>query len=193
MQLDFLKKAKKSEVIALTVGVCCCILVGYYILFLSPVLSRFVLVFREASKLKIKLEDAELTINRRPRMMKEIEELKSKESTYSSRLPKEEEFPAVLESLSSMAQSAGVKITKILPIKDSLASSKEIPQADIYRQKEIRIDAQCGYHELGTFIAELEGTERFMEVSDISIEASKVNPRRHNVQLTVKTFILVGE
>jgi Tfp pilus assembly protein PilO len=193
MQLDFLKKAKKDEIILITVAACCLILVGYYFLFLAPVTSKFLLVFRGASRVGIKLADAELSINRMPMMRKEIEELRSNEDVYSSKLPREEEFPAVLESLSDMAQNAGVKITKILPVRESLPYSNEPSHPGIYQQKEIRIDAQCGYHELGTFIAALESAKRFMEVSDIRIEVGKVNPKRHNVQLTVKTFILEGE
>jgi type IV pilus assembly protein PilO len=193
MKLDFLKKAKKSELLAFTVMVCVIILIGYYFLFLAPVVSKLPSLFRESSELQTKISKAELSMNSIPRMKREIEELKSRETLYGTKLPKEEEFPAVLENLSSMARNSGVRITKIMPKKDTQAGSQAAPESEIYRQQAILIDAQCGYHQLGTFIAELESAERFMEISDIKIESGKANPKKHNVQLIVKTFILKGD
>lgn len=191
MKLDFLKKIKKREIIVFAIVACIVVFAGYYRFFLSPVISKALSVFREASKLQSRLDKAELSINRRSTLRSEIEELKSKANLYSHKLPKEEEFPAVLESLSAMALNSGVKITKILPLKKSIPEDSS--HAGIYSQQEISITAQCGYNQLGMFIAELENTERFMEVSDIRIEAGRMNPKKHNVQLVVKTFILKGE
>lgn len=190
--LDFLKKAKKTEIIAFTAMVCIGIIVAYYFIFLTPVVSKLSYLLRESSKVQTNINKAELTMKALPKVKSEIEQLRSKEAFYGTKLPREEEFPAVLESLSTMARDTGVKITKILPMKDLKAAQKDARLA-IYNQQAILVDAQCGYHELGTFIAELENAERFMEVSDIRIEAGGVNPKRHNIQLIVKTFILKGE
>lgn len=193
MELDFLKKAKKNEIIIYAIAASCIVFVGYYFLFLSPVISRFFSVFREVARAQSKLNDARLSINRVPKIKEEIEELRYRTNLYSNKLPKEEEFPVVLESLSDMAKNADVKITKILPVKNSATFSEENIKSGTYNQKEISIDAQCGYHQLGEFITALENAERFMEVSDIKIEAGKANPKRHNVQLIVKTFVLKGD
>lgn len=190
MRLDFLKKITKNEIVAFSIIGCFIVFILYYFLFLSPVISKFLSVFHDVSKAQSKLYSTEVSIDGVPKVRKEIEELKSKASFYSSKLPREEEFPEILESLSNMAQNAGVKITKILPIKGFSTSAEENVHAGIYEQKEISINAQCGYHELGAFIAELENAARFMEVSDIRIEAMRTNPKQHNVQLIVKTFIL---
>lgn len=193
MELNFLKKAKKNQIMAFMVVICVFILVGYSFLFLGPVMSKLTFLFQNVSRLRIKLDTAEISINSMPKLKKEIGEIRSKVDFYSNKLPREEEFPSILESLSDMAQDANVKITKILPGKDSQILVKEEVSSDIYQQKEILISAQCGYHQLGAFIVALENTERFMEVSDIEIETRKINPKRHNVRLTVKTFILKGE
>ena len=193
MRLDFLKKAKKSEIMGFTVLVCVLVVVGYYFLFLSPVASRLSFLFRESSGIQSKINKAEISINSMPKIKKEIEELRAKENFYSNKLPREEEFPAVLEDLSSMAQNSGVKITKILPMKESPISTEEVTASEIYSRKAILVTAQCGYHQLGAFIAELENAQRFMEISDIRVEAGRISPKRHNVQLIVKTFILKGE
>jgi len=191
MQLDFLKKAKKNEIIALTGLLCGVILVGYFFLFLNPITSKLSDLSRKISKLQSDLAIADPAIGSMPKLDKEIAELKSKAVTYSNKLPKEEEFPALLEGLSMMAQNTDVKITKIVPIKEAEAAPAEkASSSSIYQEKGILINAQCGYHQLGTFISELEGAERFMEISDITIESVKAIPRRHNVQLIVKTFVL---
>lgn len=191
--IGFLKKAKKQEILIFGVAVCLLLLAGYYLMFLSPVITKFLKVYHEASKVQSKIDKTELSIGRLPVLKKEIDELKAKAVYYSSKLPKEEEFPVVLESLSKMALDTGVKITKIMPVKESEEESSANQHSDIYSQESILIDAQCGYHQLGTFISELENAERFMEVSDIRIEANKTNPKRHNVQLIVKTFISKGQ
>ena len=90
-----------------------------------------------------------------------------------------------------MAQNTDIKITKISPIKDTeAAADPKAAKSGIYQEKGISINAQCWYHQLGTFISEMEGAERFMEISDITIESVKTTPKRHNVQLIVKTFVL---
>lgn len=193
MEINFLKKAKKKQIMTFMAVVCFFILVGYFFLFLTPVVSKLTFLFQNVSGLRIRLDTAEISINSMPKLKREIEEIRSEVDFYSNKLPRKEEFPSILENLSDMAQDANVKITKILPGKDSQILIEEEARSDIYQQREILISAQCGYHQLGAFIAALENTERFMKVSAIKIEAGKVNPKRHNVQLTVKTFILRGE
>ncbi|MEA3306001.1 MAG: type 4a pilus biogenesis protein PilO [Candidatus Omnitrophota bacterium] len=194
MELNFLKKAKKNQMMAFTAVVCVVILAGYFFFFLSPITLKLTFLFQEVSGLRANLGAAKVLIGSMPKLKREIKEIRSKMDFYSNKLPGEEEFPSILENLSDMAQDAGVKIIKILPYKDkdSRVLVKEAVGPDIYRQKEILISAQCGYHQLGAFIAAIENSERFMEISDIEIEAGKVNPKRHSVQLTVKTFVLKG-
>ncbi|MDD5680621.1 MAG: type 4a pilus biogenesis protein PilO [Candidatus Omnitrophica bacterium] len=191
-KLDFLKKAKKNEIIVFTVLICGIILIGYVLLFFNPIISKLSDISRKVSKMQSDLNIASLSIESMPKMEKEVSGLKQKAIAYSNKLPREEEFPALLERLSAMAQTADVKITKIAPIKDadSTAAEKTVSPSAIYQAKGIMVNAQCGYHQLGNFISELERDERFMDVSDITIESVKTAPRRHNVQLIVKTFVL---
>ena len=190
MVLNLLKKAKKNELMAVVVIACCILFVIYYLLFLSPVILKFLELHRDVSRTQSKLDSAMLSINRTPQIKKEISELDEKGLLYANKLPKEEEFPLVLENLSDMAKTTGVKITKIMPYKDYLPVSDSGSISAVYKQREISITAQCGYHQLGEFIAELEGAERFMETSDIRINSNAANPKRHNIELVVKTFIL---
>ena len=191
MELDFLKKAKKNEILALTALIGAIILVGYFLLFLNPMLSKLFDLSRKVSKLESDINIADLAIGSAPKLEKEIEDLKSKAMSYSNKLPREEELPALLENLSTMAQNTDIKITKIFPTKDAeTAADPKAAKSGIYQEKGISINAQCGYHQLGTFISEMEGAERFMEISDITIESVKTTPKRHNVQLIVKTFVL---
>jgi len=194
MRLDFLKKAKKNEIMAFTAILCAAIVVGYYIFFLSPVISKLAFLFRESYDLNGKISKAEIAVNSMEKIKKEIRELESREDFYSTKLPKEEEFSAILENLSGMAKHTRVKITKIQPRKETRGSLEELSETPrICSRRSILINAQCGYHQLGAFIMELENAERFMEISDIKIDAGTVNPKRHDVQLIVSAYILKGE
>lgn len=192
IKLDFLKRLKKKEIVAISMIIASFVLVGYYHFFLAPVISKSLTVFREVNRLRTKIDEAVLAIGRIPTLKKEVEELNAKAALYINKLPKEEEFPAILENLSHMALNTGVTITKILPLKERAPFPEGGASSAVYSRKEISINALCGYHQLGMFIAELEGAERFMEVSDIRIESNKTNPKKHNVHLIVNIFILRG-
>ncbi len=193
MELTFLKKAKKNEILAMTVVGCLAIAAGYYFLFLSPVFERVLLTSKEVANLQNRIDEAHRSIDAIPRLRDEIRELETKEAYYHTRLSKEEEFTQLLEHLSDIAQHAGVKITKILPLKVPQHTSEDAEANEIYAEKKILINAYCGYHQLGTFVASLESSERFMEIDDILIESRKNNPSLHNVQLVIQTFILKEE
>src|SRR3990167_4526325 len=136
MQLDFLKKAKKNEILALTGIICAIILVGYFLLFLNPMLSKLFDLSRKVSKLESDINIADLAIGSVPKLEKEIEDLKSKAMSYSNKLPREEELPALLENLSTMAQNTDIKITKILPTKDAeTAADPKAAKSGIYQEK----------------------------------------------------------
>ena len=74
MELNFLKKAKKNQMMAFTAVVCAVILTGYFFFFLKPITSKLTFLFQEVSGLRTNLDMAEISINSMPKLKREIEE-----------------------------------------------------------------------------------------------------------------------
>jgi type IV pilus assembly protein PilO len=106
---------------------------------------------------------------------------------YEKMLPAEKEIPSLLENLSAMAKSSGVKIVGITPV--SLQEESRVKK-QVYKEIPIQISAKSGFHELGAFLSNLEGADRFMKVSDIQIKSNSSSPKKHDVELMVLTYVL---
>lgn len=195
LNLDFLKRAKKNEILAITAGVCAAVFVLYYFILLGPLISRLKKVMPQVLRLPQEIDQAKGDITRIGVLRARAAELESKMDYYRGRLATEAEFPALLESLSDRARSANVKIVKIIPKNEPEESAKDQRSAKerIYKESEILIYASAGYHQLGAFIYDMENGERFMTIGDVKIEGSKKTANRHDIQLVVKTYIINPE
>ena len=92
-----------------------------------------------------------------------------------------------------MYKRQDIKIVGIVPAMSYLKDDKSVKKSQIYREIPILITAKSGYHELGSFLNNLENADRFMKVVDIDIKANKTSPKKHDVELMVCTYILLAE
>lgn len=120
---------------------------------------------------------------------KKLGMLTTDKTNYEKKFPKEEEVPALLESLSTIAKRSSVDIIAVKPVKIEAKEQME-KIAGIFHEIPIEILAKGGYHQLGQFINRLENLDRFMEVIDIEIVRDNTTPRRHYLRLLVSTYIL---
>jgi len=90
------------------------------------------------------------------------------------------EIPSLFENLSKLAQNSGLKIISLKP-----ANSPEGDSGN-YQRIPIRISALAGTHELGKFLAELEGGGTFFRVTDLKIVANTSDIRRHSIDLSLE-------
>ena len=111
-------------------------------------------------------------------------------------LPAEEELPSVIELLSNLAGQAQVKIQTIFPQRPVPAEKgeSEEPGKDaaagplIYKDVIIQIDAQAGYHQLGTFLSLIESSKKPMEVASLRMSADPNDPQRHIIKLLIRSY-----
>jgi len=163
-----------------------------YFIFVPQVVRVFKLTVG-AGKMKSELRGARTTIMDLDKLKKDLEERSLKVDSYENKLPAEQEIPALLESLSNMAKESGIKIVGIVPEMTYVKDDKTAKKNQIYREIPILITAKSGYHELGSFLHNLENADRFMKVSDIRIRANKAAPGKHDVELMVSTYVLLTE
>lgn len=93
------------------------------------------------------------------------------------------EVSALLENLSKLAVQSGVRITSLKPMEPAPGAASAR-----YRPALIRIDGLAGTHELGAFLAALEGGETFFGVKDMKITANAADSRRHLFELDIQAY-----
>ena len=118
-----------------------------------------------------------------------------------SDLPSEEGLPAVIEFLSGLASQTQVKIQSIFPQRPieppdgRLMGEKAEGSAGlmVYKEIPIQIEAQASFHQLGTFLALVEASDKPMQVSTLRISGNPKEPRWHNVNLSIVAYFAVRD
>jgi Tfp pilus assembly protein PilO len=180
-------KSNQKQLIVLFGLVALTLLIVYANFILIPQVSGLFGSVVRMGKAGADLKNATADVSRIDDMRGAMTSYREKVERYEKMLPAEQEIPSLLENLSSMAKSSGVKIVGITPV-----SSREESRAkkQVYKEIPIQISAKSGYHELGIFLAGLENADRFMKVSDIQIKSNSGSPKKHDVELMVLTYVL---
>ncbi|MFH1045462.1 MAG: type 4a pilus biogenesis protein PilO [Candidatus Omnitrophota bacterium] len=164
------------------------LVLSYMLVLFLPKAKAIVRNASQAAKVKVEIVKLEKDWAGSSAIEQRINQLNEKIDFYEKELPGEKEVPAVLRYLSESARKLNVKITEIKP-----ADQNEIPGEEssaIYFSVPILLKAECGYHQLGRFISDLESADRFMKISDIKIMQNSTDPVSHYVRLTVVTYVL---
>lgn len=182
-----LKKNPKHMLIAISASVVFAILL-YFNFLLKPQIINLSDTGSKLRKADMDLKTARSDIANIGSMKNSIEAYNKKLDRYEKTLPTEEGIPDLLEGLSEMARDANMRIAGIVPIDQREAKS----ESRVYKEIPIMITAKAGYHGLGRFLASLESSDRFMKVVDMQIKSDPASPKRHDVELLVVTYVLLG-
>jgi type IV pilus assembly protein PilO len=185
--LKELQKDQKKMVILVAI-VTITTLFAYFHLLFMPQLSGLFATVAKVNKLKIEFKGATADISRIDDMKKAIASYDEKIGRYGDLLPTETGIPTLLESLSNMARSSGMKIVSIEPVEDKDSKSR---RGQAYQAIPIKMSVRAGYHELGKFFSTIEDSERFIKIADIRIKSTVASPKKHDVELLVLTYILL--
>ncbi|MCQ9208023.1 MAG: type 4a pilus biogenesis protein PilO [Omnitrophica bacterium] len=159
----------------------------YSSLFLLPKAKALFLELAKSTRLKAEIVNIEKNWANLSLLKEKIGQLDQKAQSYEKKLPGEKEIPAVLEYLSDSAKKFGVRITEIRPVEQD--KGKDAPPAFYYKAP-IMLKAECGYHQLGRFLNELENADRFMEINDLKIVTNPRKSNIHYIQLIVVTYVM---
>ncbi len=179
-------KDPKKMLIVITVSVIAG-LVLYVTLVLGPQIVKIFGVRAALVKVRAELSAARADIAKIGSMKSAVEAYNNKVGKYEKTLPTEEGIPALLESLAEMAKSSNMSIVGIVPVE----MKKDKPKGRVYAEIPIMISAKGGYHELGRFMSRVETSDRFIKIIDMQIKVNKPIPKKHDVELSVVTYILL--
>ena len=118
-----------------------------------------------------------------------LEDLRQEGSKLGKMIVGVQDLPLVLESISKSAEISGVRILRIQPVNDAKSSSgTTLLPGDLKRQR-ITISARSGFHQLGRFVALLEGATVFMDIKNIEIQGDEQEYNRQVVTIVLEVLV----
>lgn len=126
-----------------------------------------------------------------------IEDLKTRQAKIKEgpaaklkRIISEEQVPSLLEEISKIGNKNNIKIMQIKPSREP--KGKEIGAVkDVLKFTPllITLDLVCSYHNLGSFLNQIEKAEELMGVDGISIESDPTNYLTQRVNLVLRAYV----
>ena len=101
----------------------------------------------------------------------------------------EEQIPALLQDISSIANKHDVKIMQIKPSKESKTKDEKGSVIEKLTPLLIRLDLMCGYHNLGSFLNDLDNSEQVMSIQEMKIMPNPGDCFQQKVNLVLKTHV----
>ncbi len=120
---------------------------------------------------------------------KELDETRAKWQAMDVKVRPLQEVPAILGTISGIANDCGVKIDQLMPQKQGQESLKVTPEGHYYALP-IVIQARCGYHMFGQFLNKLENGDLYFTLSDMTIQSDEKDPHTQLFSLTIKIILV---
>ncbi len=162
LQEKFFPLEKKVK-IALLVLVFLLPLVLFYFLFFRQQEARLQQLRQQRISLQSAISQAKRKTDQLPRFRQEIEETRKKFEELSVVLPKKQEIPSLLRSISDLGKNAGLEFLSFKP-------GKEIPQ-EFYAEIPLDIAIRGPYHNMGFFLDQVSKLDRLVTVNNIKMGA----------------------
>ncbi len=180
-----------------------CLLVG--VVFLIILLDVVFLVLPQMAsigsindQIKKLSDDTQEVLSERPQTKQRKNKLDTARAQYSALSMKVhtiQEIPAILSTISSIANEYGVKIDQLVPKKDQPDAVAKAPAKKVedtpYYALPIVIKAHGGYHMFGRFLSKLEAQNFFVILKDFIIQNDDKDPNSRLFSVTVD--IVLGD
>jgi len=131
-----------------------------------------------------------LTDRQRIRQLKKnLDDSRAQLDALTQKVRPVQEVPAILGTISSIANDYGVKIDQLEPEKNHQETLKAA-SADKYYALPVLIKAHCGYHMFGHFLNKLENENMFFIMQDFIIQNDGTNTNTHSFSLTINIILV---
>ena len=193
-------KREQQVLLGIIVAVVAAVVV-YYMYLVRPLLAKVVDLERNIHLEEQKLQHVEQLVAQEPKLRTEHQELSKAMQALRDAMPPEQELASVIEHLSGLASTAGVKIQTIFPQR-SLENLKVVANLNdpaaaaaepkLYKDIPIQIEALTGFHQLGAFLGEVERGKQPMQLKSLRITENFRESRRHTVEMIVVAYFAVS-
>jgi Tfp pilus assembly protein PilO len=141
----------------------------------------------EYQAMKQDIEKVKMDLQRSGQIKTSVDNSKAELEKLNQKIRPLSEQSLLMEEVSRIASDAGVKIEQLSPQSDpQLVPSPGVVK---YYSLPVVIQATCGYHAWGRFIGQLEDSNLFFTVNNLSMEEREGDAKNHTVNAVLK-FIL---
>ena len=188
LNIDLSKVKKEYMALAYVILAVIIVFVAYKNIF-TPLLKKSGEMSTQLEQRKRDIQKAKIS----PQALKELEDeingIKTRVAYYQQKLPALADIPQILKELNQIAEGLKIKFDSVNPLerKESFLPGDE----ELLIEIPIRIKMQCGYHQLGIFINQLENSTRFMKIMELKLNANARNVWEHRVELVISSYRLI--
>lgn len=129
-----------------------------------------------------------------PGVAVKLQQLETNVEESLSQLTSEQDIPGFLSWISSVARDNKVRLMEIKPLKELKIKRKAKDAAgslkDRYYLLPVQLNLESGYHQLGSFLNQLEQGRYFIRLADLMVKANSKSTITHDINLKLETFIL---
>jgi len=129
--------------------------------------EKLVTLKADYEKKSTELARARATVSDLPRFEAEYEHLHERWAMAAELLPADRQLPVLLRRITLAAQQTGVEFVVFRP--------NEVKTEEHYVELPMQLSVYGGYHQIGSFIAELANMRRIVTVSGLQLKTSKAD------------------
>ena len=174
---------------AILVGVVFLVILLDVFLLLLPQMGSIADINGQIKKLSEETKQVLIDRQRVDQFRKNLREDRLQLDALSSKVRPIQEVPAILSTISSIANEYGVKIDQLVPEKKQQETLTAAADSKYYALP-IVIKANCGYHMFGRFLAKLENEDLYFIVKDFIIQNDEKDTNTHLFSLTIKIILV---
>lgn len=137
----------------------------FYFLLFQPQLKKIESLQQQVAAARAEVEKAKKVAADLPKYQKEFDAIQRDFDSMAVLLPKTQEIPNLLRSISDLGKGAGLDFLKFVP-------GVEV-QKDFYAEIPIDITINGPYHNLGLFLDNVSKLDRIVTVNNINIDKSQ--------------------
>ena len=157
-----------------------------FLLFLLPVLTKFLSTSRMVAQKQSDIVTAERSTVDVAKMKEDLERFRKTVVEFEKRLPKRMKTTLTIETLQEITEKSRLKFASLepLPLKKYI-----IPETgDVFIEVPIRVRLNCGYYDLIEFLKNIETAGQLMKVADLTIRRSAVSPWEHAIEFSISAY-----
>jgi Tfp pilus assembly protein PilO len=187
--LDYFNKLNDRTRYAILAGVVVVIILLDAFLLVLPQIGAIADQNDQIKKLSDDTQQVLTDKQRINQLRKNLQDARLQLGSLSKKVRPIQEVPAILSTISSIANEYGVKIDQLVPEKN-LQETLTAAADGKYYALPIVINARCGYHMFGHFLNKLENEDMYFILKDFIIQNDEKATGTHSFSLTIDIILV---
>lgn len=185
-----LSRIKKEQLSLTCIILAAAIAFFAYTTVFSPLLGKIKKLSGQIEQREKNIQKAKIDPQALKKLEDEANEIRTRVNYYKQGLQALTDVPQILKELNEIAERLRIKFVSVNPLKREKTA---LPGGKDYLLfSPIKIKLQCGYHQLGIFINEIENAQRLMKITKFKINAGRANIWVHQAELEITSYSLVS-